>query len=126
VTLAQAAHLQFPRSRGMARQLAEAMIAARKMGDAARYLRDQIQMYREEYKLHDLLARTYAAQGKIALQHMALAESYALRGAMLAALEQLTLARKASDATFYDMSVIDARERELQARRREEIKEGKK
>jgi len=76
--------------------------------------------------LHDLLAKTYAAEGKIALQHMALAESYALRGALMAALEQLTLARKSSDASFYDMSVIDARERQLQTRRREEIKEGKK
>jgi predicted Zn-dependent protease len=134
VQQAQAAHLQFPRSRGIARQVAEAMIAARQTGDAAsdgagdpaRYLRDQIQLYREEYKLHDLLAKTYAAEGKIALQHMALAESYALRGALMAALEQLTLARKSSDASFYDMSVIDARERQLQTRRREEIKEGKK
>ena len=134
VQQAQAAHLQFPRSRGIARQVAEAMIALRQTGDVAddaagdpaRYLRDQIQLYREEYKLHDLLAKTYAAEGKIALQHMALAESYALRGALMAALEQLTLARKSSDASFYDMSVIDARERQLQTRRREEIKEGKK
>jgi predicted Zn-dependent protease len=123
---AQAAHGQFPRSRGIARQYAEAMIAAGQLDDAARYLRDQIQLYRQEHKLHDVLARTYAAQGKIALQHMALAESYALRGAMLAALDQLKLARKAGDASFYDLSVIDAREREWQARRLEEIKEGKK
>jgi predicted Zn-dependent protease len=123
---AQAAHGQFPRSRGIARQVAEAMIAAGQLDDAARYLRDQIQLYRQEHKLHDVLARTYAAQGKIALQHMELAESYALRGAMLAALDQLTLARKAGDASFYDMSVIDAREREWQARRLEEIKESKK
>jgi predicted Zn-dependent protease len=123
---AQAAHGQFPRSRGIARQVAEAMIAARQLDDAARYLRDQIQLYRQEYKLHDMLARTYAAQGKIALQHMALAESYALRGATPAALNQLTLARKAGDASFYDLSVIDMREREWQARRLEEIKEGQK
>ena len=126
VQQAQAAHLEFPRSRGIARQLAEAMIAARQFDEAARYLRDQTQLYREEYKLHDLLARSYAAEGKIALQHMALAESYALRGALLAALEQLRLARKANDASFYDLSVIDARERQWQARRLEEIKEGKK
>jgi predicted Zn-dependent protease len=123
---AQAAHLQFPRSRAIARQYAQAMIATGQLDEAGRYLRDQILLYREEYKLHDVLAKTYAAQGKIALQHMELAESYALRGAMLAALEQLKLARKASDASFYDMSVIDVREREWQARRLEEIKEGKK
>jgi predicted Zn-dependent protease len=126
LTQAQAAHREFPRSRGIARQYAEAMIATGQLDEAGRYLRDQIQLYREEYKLHDVLAKTYAAQGKIALQHMELAESYMLRGAMLAALEQLRLARKASDASFYDLSLIDVREREWQARRLEEMKEGKK
>ncbi|WP_370663269.1 beta-barrel assembly-enhancing protease [Massilia mucilaginosa] len=123
---ADQAHLRYPLSRGIARQYADAMIVNGKLDDAARFLRDQAQLYREEPKLHELLAKTYAAQGKIALQHLALAESYALSGGMLAALDQLTIARKASDASFYDMAVIDARERELQARRREEMKEAKK
>ena len=123
---AQAAHLQFPLSRGIARQYAEAMLMAGRLEEAGRYLRDQVQLYREEPKLYDLLARTYAAQGKMALQHMALAESYVQNGGTMTALDQLSIARKAGDASFYDMSVIDARERELQARRREEIKESKK
>lgn len=123
---AEAAHDQFPRSRGIARQYVEAMLAAGRAEDAALYLRDQVQLYRSEPKLYDLLAKTYAAQGKMALQHMALAESYALRGAQLSALRQLTLARKSSDASFYELSEIDAREREWQARRREEMKEARK
>jgi predicted Zn-dependent protease len=123
---AQVAHGQFPRSRGIARQYAQAMLAARHDEDAARYLRDQVQLYRGEPKLHDMLAKTYAAQGKIALQHMELAQSYALRGAQLAALEQLRLARSGGDASFYELSEIDVRERELQARRREEMKETNK
>lgn len=124
---ADAAHQQFPLSRGIARQYAEAMIAAGKLAPAAVYLRDQVQLYREEPALYDLLAKTYAAQGKLALQHMALAESYVLQGGVLSALDQLGIARKAPDASFYDQAVIDARERELQARRREELGEkGKK
>jgi predicted Zn-dependent protease len=123
---AEQAHLQFPLSRGIARQYADAMIASGKLDDAAHFLRDQVQLYREEPKLYDLLAKTYSAQGKIALQHIALAESYALSGGMLAALDQLAIARKSSDASFYDMAVIDARERELQARRRDELKDGDK
>ena len=55
------------------------------------------------------------------MQHIALAESYVLQGGVLSALDQLSYARKAPDATFYDQAVIDARERELQARRREEM-----
>jgi predicted Zn-dependent protease len=120
---AEAAHVQFPLSRGIARQYAQAMVGAGQLEQAAHYLRDQVQLYREEPKLYELLAETYAAQGKRALQHIALAESYALSGGMMAALDQLSIARKSTDATFYDMSVIDARERELQQRRREQMKE---
>jgi predicted Zn-dependent protease len=89
-------------------------------------LRDQAQLYRQEPQLQDRLAKAYAAQGKQALQHLALAESYALSGSLPAALDQLLIARRAPDASFYNQSVIDAREREFQARRREELNEEKK
>ncbi|HEY1043161.1 MAG TPA: M48 family metalloprotease [Telluria sp.] len=120
---AEQAHARYPLSRGIARQYADAMIANGKLDDAVRFLREQVQQYREEAKLHELLAKTYAAQGKQALQHLSLAESYALSGGVMGALDQLALARKAKDASFYDLAIIDARERELQARRREALKE---
>lgn len=122
---ADAAHQRFPLSRSIARQYADAMIAAGQLEPAAVYLRDQVQQYREDPKLYDLLAKTYAAQGKLALQHMALAESYVLSGALPAAVDQLNFARKAKDVSFYDQAVIDARERELQARQKDEKKDRK-
>jgi predicted Zn-dependent protease len=122
---AEAMHQKFPLSRMLARQYADAMIASGKLDQAAAFLRDQVQQYREEPKLYDQLAKTYAAQGKIALQHMALAESYVLSGATPAAVDQLDLARKARDVSFYDQAVIDARERELQQRQKDEKKEKK-
>lgn len=122
----EAALVQFPLSRGIARQYADALLAAGRNDDAVHYLRDQIQLYRQEPQLQGSLAKAYAAQGKQALQHLALAESYALSGSLPTALEQLTIARRAPDATFYDLSVIDAREREFQARRRDEIKDEQK
>ncbi|MFI4940670.1 MAG: M48 family metalloprotease [Burkholderiales bacterium] len=106
---------KFPVSRGIARQYAEALLAEGRNGDAVIYLRDQAQLYRQEPQIQDLLAKAYAAEGKQALQHLALAESYALNGGLLPALEQLSIARKAPDASFYDNSVIDAREREIKA-----------
>ncbi|TFW20734.1 M48 family peptidase [Duganella callida] len=118
---AAAAHLKYPLSRGIAHQYGEAMLAAGKLDEAANYLRDQAQLYREDIEVYDLLAQVYAKQGKLALQHIALAESYNLQGGLMAALDQLTYARKAPDASFYDQSLIDAREREWQARRREEM-----
>jgi len=120
------AHQQYPLSRGIARQYADAMIVNGKTAEATTFLRDQTQLYREEPKLHELLAKAYAAQGKRALQHISLAEYYALLGGKQAALEQLSIARKAGDASFYDMALIDARERELKEQRREELKEAQK
>jgi predicted Zn-dependent protease len=123
---AEQAHQQFPLARGLARQYADAMIMNGKPEQATRFLREQTLQYREEAKLHELLAKAYAAQGKQALQHIALAEQYALSGGKQAALDQLVIARKAGDASFYDMALIDARERELKAQRLEELKEAKK
>jgi predicted Zn-dependent protease len=120
---AAAAHAQFPFSRGIAHQYAQAMIAAGQNSQAAAYLREQVQLYKEEPKLYDLLAKAYAGEGKQALQHIALTESYVLSGASGSAVDQLNIARKAPDATFYDMSVIDARERELEAARRDKLKD---
>ena len=122
---ADAAYQKFPLSRMLARQYADALIADGQLDKAGQFLRDQVQQYREEPKLYDQLAKTYAAQGKIALQHMALAESYVLTGAVPAAVDQLNLARKAKDVSFYDQAVIDARERELYEREKDEKKERK-
>ncbi len=121
----QAARTAYPLSRGFAMQYADALIAAGQNEEAVRFLRDQAQLYRGDIDVQEHLARAYAAQGKQAAQHMALAEAYALGGALPAALDQLGIARKAPDASFYDQSIIDAREREFQERRREEIKETK-
>ncbi|WP_170304254.1 M48 family metalloprotease [Duganella radicis] len=118
---ADAAHQKFPLSRGIAHQYGEALLAAGKLEEAAVYLRDQAQLYRDDIEVYDILARVYSKQGKLALQHIALAESYFLQGGTLSALDQLGYARKAPDASFYDQSLIDAREREWQARRREEL-----
>ncbi|MES2831513.1 MAG: M48 family metalloprotease [Pseudomonadota bacterium] len=123
---ADAGRKQFPLSRGIALQYADALIAAGRTDDAINYLRSESQQYRTDAKVQDRLAKAYAAKGKMALQHIALAESYALNGETQPALDQLLIARRAKDASYYDQSVIDARERTLQALRREEIEEEKK
>ncbi|MFL6714937.1 MAG: M48 family metalloprotease [Burkholderiaceae bacterium] len=122
---AQAARSAFPISRGFAMQYADALIASGRSDEAVTFLRDQAQLYRSDIDVQEHLAQAYSAQGRQALQHLALAESYALKGALPAALDQLQIARRSSDASFYDQSIIDAREREFQERRREELKETK-
>jgi beta-barrel assembly-enhancing protease len=123
---AEQARTKYPLSRGIAQQYADALIATGRYDDAVNYLRDQAQLYRQEPRVQDQLAKAYAAQGKQALQHLALAESYALSGSMPAAIDQLGIARRSPDASFYDQAVIDAREREFKARWMEELKEGQR
>jgi len=124
--LAAVARENFPISRGIARQYANCLMAEGRNDDAIVYLRDQAQLYRQEPEIQDLLAKAYAANGKQALQHLALAESYALNGSLLAALDQIGYARKSPDATFYDNSVIDARERDFKERWNDQKEEEKK
>ncbi len=121
--IAYDARLRFPLSRAIAMQYAEALLAKGDKEAAVSFLRDQAQLYRQDAGVQRALARAYAEQGKKALQHMSLAEYYALSGALPAALEQLRIARGASDASFYDQAVIDARERELQAIWREAMRQ---
>ena len=124
--VAQQAREKFPISRGLARQYAECLMAEGHNTDAVNYLRDQAQLYRQDAQIQSLLAKAYAAEGKQALQHIALAESYALNDGLLTALEQLSMARKAPDATFYDNAIIDARERDFKERWNSEQADKKK
>ncbi len=126
VAKAKTALRDLPLARGLAHQYAEVLIEAKSYTDAEVFLRDQIVLYRREAKLQHLLAKAYAAEGKQALQHIALAEAYALEGALPAALAQLEIARLDPDVKYYDLSVIDAREREWKEKRREEMEDEKK
>ena len=71
-------------------------------------------------------AKAYAAMGKRLLQHQAQGEAYALQGSLPAAIEQLQLARSAGDGDFYQLSVVDARLKELRAQYTAEMKEAKR
>lgn len=126
VALASDGRNRFPLSRGLSMQYADALIAAGRLQEATSYLRDQAQIYRQDAGIRKALARAYAEQNKQALQHMALAEYYAISGAVPAALEQLRIARAAPDAAFHDLAIIDARERELQASWRDTMSQRKR
>ena len=126
IRLADAARSRFPLSRGLARRYADTLIAAGRTEEAVAYLRDQVPLYRQEPDLQDQLAKVYSAQGKRVLQHLALAESYALKGNLQAAMDQLRIARTAPDASFYDQALVDARERDLEARWKEELANSKR
>lgn len=124
--LAQEGQKQFPLSRTMAYQVGQSLIAAKRFDEASAFLRDQAQQYREEVTVQELLAEAYAGQGRQALQHLALAQAYALIGSLPTALDHLSIARRAPDASFHDQAIIDARERELRNQYREQMEESKR
>jgi predicted Zn-dependent protease len=89
-------------------------------------LTEPLRLYPRDPKLHEARAKAYAGQGKRLLQHQAQAEFYLLQGSLPAAIEQLQLAQSSGDGNFYDLSVVDARLKELRAEHERELQDAKK
>ena len=115
VALLSEAHARYPNSRPLLYAHAEALQEAGRSQQALTLLNDGVRLYSRDARLYQLQAKTYASLGKRALQHQAQGEVYALQGALPAAIEQLQLARNAGDGDFYQLSVVDARLKELRA-----------
>jgi predicted Zn-dependent protease len=120
IKLARDAAARFPLSRLTALHYVDLLQRDGRDAVAVAFLRDQLAITRSEITYYSLIAKSYAALGQRSLQHQAVAEAYALQGATAAAIEQLSLARKAADADFYTMAEIDARTRLLQRQLRDE------
>lgn len=113
VRLLEKARERFPASRPLHYALLEALIGAGRAREASALARGAAQGGAGDPRMWSYVARAEAAAGRRAAQHRAQAEVYALNGAVLAAIEQLELARRAGDGDFFDLSAIDARMREL-------------
>src|SRR5690606_20890234 len=88
LALARAAAARFPAARALVHLQAEAMIALRDHRAAVAFLEDRLAVARTDAALWRLMARARSGLGETALAHRASAESYALDGAWLAAVEQ--------------------------------------
>jgi predicted Zn-dependent protease len=121
------ARADFPHRRPLAYAHVTALQHASRHDDALAVLNEQVRLYPRDPRLLALQSRTYAALGKRLLQHQVQAEVYMLQGSVPAAIEQLQLAQAAGDGDFYQLSVIDARLRELRAQQaRERQEEGRR
>jgi predicted Zn-dependent protease len=87
---------------------------------------EPMRLYPRDPKLIEARAKAYAGQGKRLLQHQALAEVYLLQGSLPAAIEQLQLAQGSGDGNFYELSVVEARLRELRAEHARELQDARK
>jgi predicted Zn-dependent protease len=124
-TLLSEAHARYPHSRPLLYAHAEALQEVGRNQQALALLTDSLRLYPRDYRLHALQAKNYSALGKRTQQHQSQAEVYVLQGSLPAAIEQLQLARTAGDGDFYQLSVVDARLKELRAQHAQETKDAK-
>jgi beta-barrel assembly-enhancing protease len=116
---------RFPTSRALAYGYADTLFALRNYDKLQVFLDEQLQSYTTDPKLYGLQAKNHAVQGRKLQQHRALAEMYLLQGRLVQAIEQLQFAQRAGDGNFYELSVVDARLRELKKQQAEEAKQKK-
>jgi len=119
--LAQA-RARYPASRALLYGQAEVLQDASRHEQAIALLTEAVRNSPGDPRLRALQSRSYAALGKRLLQHQAQGEYYALQGSLPAAIEQLQLARGAGDGDFYQLSVVDARLKELRAQQSADAK----
>jgi predicted Zn-dependent protease len=124
--LARDALKRFPESRALARAWGESLIAAGQASEAVRAMQAQLQVWRSDPRLWELLSQALMKLDRKAEAHRAAAERFALLGSNLAAVDQLRVAQRAGDTDFYTASVIDARLRELEPLARRELEESRK
>jgi len=101
----------------------DALIKARRYTDSLALAEKNLRNYPQDVRLHHLLSRSYAELGRPSQQHRAMGEAYAIQGQTRLALEQMELAQRAGDANFYELSVIDGRQRELKRQLADENKD---
>ncbi|HEX7251219.1 MAG TPA: M48 family metalloprotease [Burkholderiales bacterium] len=126
LSLLETARTRYPYSRSILYAYADALQEANRKQDAVKVLADAVRSYPRDARLHGLLAQAYAGTGKRLLQHQEQAEYYALLGNLPGEIEQLQLARAAGDGDFYQLSVIDARLKDLRAQHQQEIADSKR
>lgn len=106
---------RFPQHRALIYGHAEMLLQNAQAKSAEKFLTRQIEAAPSDFRLYELLAKSHAAQGRMFLQHQALAEAYARSGNAPAAIEQLQIALKSGDGNFYQLSSAEARLKELRA-----------
>jgi predicted Zn-dependent protease len=119
-------YARYPNSRPLLYAHADALHDAGQHAEAMKLLGESLRLHPRDPRLYALQAKTYAALGKRTAQHQAQAEVYVLQGSLPAAIEQLQIARTAGDGDFYQLSVIDARLKDLRAQHAQELKDAKR
>jgi predicted Zn-dependent protease len=112
----RAALKTFPTHRALIYGYAKALLRSRQGAEALKVVNRQLQIAPNDYHLYELQAQAYDAQGKALLSHQAQAEAYVRLGNLSAAIDQLQVGLKAGDGDFYQLSMAEARLKQLRAK----------
>jgi predicted Zn-dependent protease len=114
---------RYPYSHAVSYAYVAALQETNRNAEAVATLGELVRQKPRDPRLYAMQAKSYAVLGKRLLQHQAQAELYVLQGSLPAAIEQLQLARSAGDGDFYQMSMVEARLKELRTQYSTEMKE---
>lgn len=112
----------FPKSRGLIYGYAEALLVQNHSDEALKLLGDKQQIYPGDSYLYELQSQAYTQQNKNLLRHQAQGEAYYRVYDLTGAIEQMELALKSGDGDFYQLSIVEARLKQL----RQQLTEPKK
>lgn len=114
----------FPGYRPLQYGYVRALLDARKNKDALQQVDAQLALYPLDRRLWRQAAEVHARLGHRLLSHQAMAESLALGGNLVGAIEQVSLGIKAGDGSFHEISAAEAKRREWQEAEKAQRKDG--
>ncbi|MCX7627196.1 MAG: M48 family metalloprotease [Methylophilaceae bacterium] len=103
----------FPKHRGLVHGYAELLLLERQAEEAVRFLREQQLVFPNDGYLYQLQSQAYTQLGKNLLRHQAQGEAYVRAYDLAGAVNQMELALKSGDGDFYQLSIVEARLKEL-------------
>lgn len=103
----------FPKHRGLIYGFAEALLSENQADEAVRFLGEKHTQFPDDGYLYELRSQAYTRLGKNLLRHQAQGEAYYRAYDLPSAVEQMELAVKSGDGDFYQLSIVEARLKQL-------------
>jgi beta-barrel assembly-enhancing protease len=125
VRLAEIAQRRWPESHAAVDVRLQTLLSARRFADAQALAKKETIADPKQPVWWRYLAQASVGTGDALTQHRALAEKFALEGAWPSAIRQLKEARDIKSVGYYDLSTIDARLHDFEARYKEEREDDK-
>ena len=124
LSIYRAALRTYPHHRGLVYGYVELLMQTGHADEALADLEGRLRDSPEDWRMHELQARAFAAQNRPIAQHRAQAEAYFRRGNLAAAVDQLEIAVKQTRGSdFYELSIAESRLRELRSLENEKAAE---